>query len=280
MPHRFLGFVGYAALLLSSAHAAPVLGQRVDLTRGADAALRSTGICAELACKSVVIAKLDPATTYLGALDEGAFTYLVDGRVAMVGWMGRPHGESPLTPTPAQFNRLAQKVAGSGLPQAWLKTTWTNWNQSVGLNPMKVALVTQKNAVFGGKWSSGGWYTLYIAQPAHAVRLRSLINRKEPNNAQAIATRLVRDLGGPLSPKRDQCPAGTKPLMATLLIDEQTYKAVDAYFKQRGMPGIGCCGAPPTWSLPGLSASSIALETRNFRSDAVETYPNACVSGE
>lgn len=277
MSARLRAPLAFAFLLWGTGHAAPLLGQRVDLSRGAQTALRATGICTELSCNDAVIVKIDAATTYLGALYGGAFTYLVNGRVAMVGWMGRPHGESPLTPTPAQFNRLAQKVAASALPPTWLKATWTNWNQSVGLDPGATPLVTQKNAVFGGKVKNGGWYTLYIAQPAHAVRLRALINRVEPKNAQAIAGRFVRDLGGPLSPNRDQCPAGTQPLVATLLIDEKTYKVADAYFRARGMPAIGCCGGPPSWALPGLSASNIALETRNPSSSTGGNYPNACV---
>ncbi|WP_156039409.1 hypothetical protein [Deinococcus marmoris] len=276
MAQIVLGF----SMLLGTAQAAPVLGQRIDLTQGAATALRSTGICAELSCDTAVIAKIDVDIIYLGALDQGAFTYLVNGRVAMVGWMGRPHGEMPRTPSLAQFNRLAQKVASTSLPQSWLKATSQNWDQSIGLDPDKVTRITQSNAVFGGKTGNGAWYTLYIAQPAHEARLRLLINRVEPKNARAIADRFMRDMGGPLSARRDQCPANTKPLIAIQLLDNRSYASFDAYFKRLGMPSTGCCGGPPTWALPGLSASSVSVETRNFNSTNGDEMPNGCVSGQ
>lgn len=273
--------VAVATLVFSgSAQAAPLLGQRVDLTRGAASALRSTGICTDLTCENTVIARIDARTIYLGALDRGAFTYLVDGRVAMVGWMGRPLGELPLTPTPAQFNRLAQKVAGQSLPAAWTKATLQNWDQSVGLDPTRVTRVTRPSAIFGGKVGDTAWYTIYIAQPAHEARLRALINRREPRNARAVAERFLRDASGPLSTQRDQCPAGSKPLIATLLLDNKTQDGFREYFRRRAMPSIGCCGAPPTFALPGLSASSVSIETRNFQSQSVDQMPNACVESQ
>ncbi|WP_139806522.1 hypothetical protein [Deinococcus hopiensis] len=66
-------------------------------------------------------------------------------------------------------------------------------------------------------------------------------------------------------------------LMATLLIDEHSHKSFNAYFKQRAMPAIGCCSGPPTWNLPGLSASSVSVETRDLNSDTGALYPNAYV---
>lgn len=265
------------ALFGTTASAAPLLGQTVNLSAGAAAAMRATGVCNLLSCQGAVIATIDPQTTYLGVLDGGAFMYLVGGRIAMVGWMGRPHGESPLTPTPAKFHRLSQVVAGQGIPQSWLSATWENWDQSLGLDPGKVKRSVQGNAVYGGKWGNGAWYTLYISQAPQEPRLRALINRVEPKNAQAIATRFRNAMGGPLSPMKDRCKKGTMPLMANVLVDNGAYNRFNAYFKRLNMPAIGCCGGPASWSLPGLSASSVWVETRDYESD-VEP-PNACVGG-
>ncbi len=220
-----------------------------------------------------MIAKIDPRTTYLGVLDGGAFTYLVDGRVAMMGWMGRPHGEYPLTPSPAQFNRLAATGAGQAIPRSWLKLTWTNWNNTLGLDPMKVPRAVQGSTVYGAK--TGSWMTLYMVQAAHEVRLRALINRVEPANARAVAARFVGSMKGPLSTAPGRCSAKETPLMASVLLDDAAYKRMDAYFKKLGMPATGCCGAPATWNLPGLSSSSVYVETRSF--DERMELPNACV---
>ena len=274
--------LGLFALSLGSAEAATVLGQRVDLSKGATAALRSTGVCVELSCNDVISAKIDNQTTYLGSSWHGAFTYLVDGRVAMVGWVGIALGESPLSPAPSQFNRLSQKVAGVPMPKTWWNATLRNYDQSVGLYPGRVPRTVTKTAIFDTKVDR--WETIYIAQPAHEQRLRALINRKEPRNAQAVADRFVQDMRGPLSSQQGQCPAGEKPLMATSRLhaiwDSTEWpnpNSIDRYFLQRGMVQIGCCGAPSTYSLPGLSGSAVTIETRNRYSASAADLPNGCV---
>lgn len=265
---------------LASAEAI-TLGQSVDLSKGPAAALRSTGVCVELTCEDVVIAKIDDRTTYLGGLTRGAFTYLVDGKVAMVGWVGRAFGESPLSPAPSQFNRLSQKVAGVAMPKSWWNATWRNYDNSVGLYPGRVPRVVTQTAIFDTKVRP--WETIYIAVPAHEKRLRALINRVEPQNARAISERFVKEIRGSLSNQLPQCPAGTQPLMSATAWDRiwesNNTNKIEEFFKQRAMPAVGCCGAPASYSLPGLSASVVTIEDRRYIGDAVIEYPNVCASG-
>lgn len=259
--------------LASGAMAAPVLGQRVDLSRGAARALASLGVCRPLSCRDVVSARIDTHTLYVGALDEGAFTYVVDGRVAMVGWMGRPHGESPLTPSPAQWNLVSRMVTGQDMPGAWRQATWTNWDGSPGLDPDKLQRVQQGAFVSGAK--TGAWMTVYAVQAAHEVRLRGLINRAERSNARAVALRFIRQHTGPLAAEGRGCEASSLPLMAAGRLDDAASRRFAAYFKTLAMPATGCCGAPATFTLPGLSASSVFIETR--ARDSSGMTPNACV---
>ncbi|GGO33506.1 hypothetical protein [Deinococcus humi] len=142
---------------------------------------------------------------------------------------------------------------------------------------MNLPRAVQESTVYGSKTGSGAWMTLYMVQSAHEVRLRALINRVEPANAQAVAARFIQAMKGPLSPIPGRCRAKETPLMATVLLDDTTYTRFNAYFRKLGMPATGCCGSPPTWSLPGLSGSSVYVETRSF--DVGAELPNACVGG-
>lgn len=194
----------------------------------------------------------------------------------MAGWMGRPTGDLK-TPTPAEFNRLARAVTRTGIPQAWLKTTDNGFDGTPRLDFLKAPRVKGPTVTFGSKWGSGGWFTFYVAQNTLEPRLRALINRAEPRTAQAIARQFVRDMGGPLSGQPHTCLKNRLPLMSSLLLDDKEYAALNRYFQSRGMSAAGCCGGPATWVLPGLSGSSVVVETR--AADGSDN-PDACVTAE
>ena len=93
--------------------------------------------------------------------------------------------------------------------------------------------------------------------------------------AARVASEMIRDLHAPLSGTRNTCPKNRRPLMSTLLLDDKSYAAVNRFFQRRAMPRIWCCGGPATWVLPGLSASSVLVETRSAGGG---DNPDACVS--
>lgn len=232
--------------------------------------LASTGICGVLECKGMITAKLNNRVTYVGTPGGGAFAYLVGGRIRMMGWYGYPQGDSPPYPSWEKVNRLAVIATGRGAPTV-LKNhmTATGWDGTKGINvdAFKGATFRSGNFIFGGVPGGGpdALYTaFYVAEASYARELSALINRNEPYTAIAAAESFMKTFG--LVPKPGNCQQASS-VGRKAQFSEAQHERWYAYFKARGFNPTGCCGAPPTFHLPGLSGSSVYVDVWHNETD-------------
>lgn len=237
---------------------------------GSATSLAQTGICAVLECKGMTTTKLNDRVTYAGTPGGGAFAYLVGGRIRMLGWYGYPQGESPLYPSWDKVNRLAVIATGRPAPTA-LKTyvTATGWDGTKGINvqAFKGKTFASGTAVFGGVPGNGpnARYTaFYVAEAAYARELSALINRSEPYVAIAAAEAFMKTFG--LTPKPGSCQQSSSIGRKNQFTEAQQQRWF-AYFDARGFNRTGCCGAPPTFHLPGNSGSLVYIDVWHNETD-------------
>lgn len=249
-------------LLLAGAASAAQLGSTTALAR--------TGICTVFDCKGLTTTKLNDRVTYVGAPGGGAFAYLVGGRLRLMGWYGFPQGDSPLYPSWDKVNRFALLATGRPVPTA-LKNhiTATGWDGTKGINvdSFKGKTFLSGTAIFGGVPGSGpnARYTaFYVAEAAYARELSTLINRQEPAVAIAAAERFFKTFN--LTPKAGGCQLSSSIGRKNQFTEAQQDRWYDTLVAL-GFNPTGCCGAPPTFHLPGLSGSFLYIDPYHNETD-------------
>lgn len=248
-------------LMLSGMASAAQLGTATPLS--------NTGICSVFDCQGLTTTKLNNRVTYVGAPRGGAFAYLVGGRIRLMGWYGYPQGESPPYPSWDKVNRLSVIATGRPAPTV-LKAyiTAEGWEgRGINVAAFKGKIFPSGTAVFGGAPGDGpnARYTaFYVAEAAYARELAALINRQEPYVAIAAAEAFMKSFG--LTPKAGSCQQASSIGRKSQFSEAQQDRWY-AYFRARGFNATGCCGAPPTFHLPGLSGSSVFVDVWHNETD-------------
>lgn len=245
-------------LLLSGAASGSQLGSTTSLAK--------TGICTVFECQGMVTTKLNNRVTYVGTPGGGAFAYLVGGRLRLMGWYGYPQGDSPLYPSWNKVNRFALLATGRPAPialKSHITATGYDGSKGINVNSFKGRSFPSGAAVFGGVTGSGAnarYTAFYVAETNYARELSSLINRQEPATAIAAADRFFKTFN--LTPKPGRCQYSSSIGRVNQFSEAQANRWY-AHLKSLGFNTTGCCGAPATFHLPGLSGSYIYIENRS-----------------